>query len=185
MMGKLGFKTGEYLMMKKLPIKAIYLRRLEAYRIDAKLLKYKDFFPDEGALQHSRLKNRRPSITIRDVVEEYDLPELEDDPKESIHGELDDTNVKSLLDSVGAAKVKGVSDDKSSRSHSTRSEGIYRSFKNRISDTKKQSAAILKKVKIGFLISLIFNVIAYSTLFTILQASVDDYSAGTVTALIL
>jgi hypothetical protein len=183
-MGKLCFKTGEYLMMKKLPIKSIYLRRLESYSMETKMLRYKDFFPDENAFGIEATRVKHSAIKIDTRVEEHHLPAIDEESKESIQNELDDTNVKSLLDTIGI-RSKGIADDKSSQSYSTRSESMYKNFKNRISMTKKRSAGILKKVKIGFLMSLFFNTIVYSILFTVLQASVQEYSEGTDTVLTL
>lgn len=185
MMGRLCFKTGEYLMMKRLPIKAIYLRRLESYSMETKMLRYKDFFPDETDYDIEARRVKHSAIKIDPRVEEHHLPALDEESKDSMQNELDDTNVKSLLDTIGVTRTKGIPDDKSSQSYSTRSEGLYKNFKNKISLTKKQSASILKKVKIGFLISLFFNAIVYSILFTVLQASVKEYSEGTDTVITL
>lgn len=163
--------------MKKVPVKAIFLKRNEKYGIDNKLLKYKDILNEDSI--YDTAKERHLIIKIDSDVEEHSMSACDEESKDSMGKELNDTLEKNMSDTLSTTKTRGIIDDKSSQSASTRSENSYKNFKNKIQMMKKRSSNILKKVKIGFFISLLFNITLYSIIFAFLENSSIEYSSNT------
>lgn len=166
-------------MMRRVPVKAIYLKRNESYGIDNKLIKYKDLYAEDAVFNLGANKDKLSLITIDSNVEERRIPALDDDSKDSLANELlEETQGKSILDTY-STKTKVIPDDKSSHSASSRVENSYKNFKNKINLMKQRSSSILKRIKIGFLASLLFNIMLYSIIFAFLQSSATEYSSNT------